>query len=275
MIPVSLRILAVGALLATAVPAVAQDGTLADIRQELSTLYIDIQSLRAELTATGALTTGPVGNTPLERLNAIESELQRLTSKTEELEFRINRITTDGTNRIGDLEFRICELEPGCDIGALGSTPSLGGVDSAAAVPAPQTPTEGGGPALAIGEGEDFRRAQEALAAGDFRGAADLFATVVTSYPGSPLTAEAHLRRGDALTALGASSDAARAYLDSFSFNPTGAFAPEALVKLGTTLGGLGQVQDACVTLAEVGLRFPGTPQVAQADAQRAALACF
>jgi hypothetical protein len=122
--------------------APAQDSqTLADIRQELSGLYITIQSLRNELTATGTLTTGAPGATPLDRLNLIEMELQRLTSRTEELEFRINRITVDGTNRLGDLEFRICEMDPGCDIGSLGSTPSLGGVDSASVVPTPQTPT--------------------------------------------------------------------------------------------------------------------------------------
>ena len=116
----------------------AQDTTLADLRQELSTLYIDIQNLKSELTASGALTQGSVGNTPLERLDSIEAQLQGLTSKTEELEFRINRITVDGTNRIGDLEFRICELEEGCDINALGDTPPLGGVDNVAEVPSPE-----------------------------------------------------------------------------------------------------------------------------------------
>jgi len=33
--------------------------------------------------------------------------LTRLNSKAEELENRINRVVTDGTNRIGDLEFRL------------------------------------------------------------------------------------------------------------------------------------------------------------------------
>ena len=56
----------------------------------------------------------------------MESELQRLTSKTEELENRVNRIVADGTRRIGDLEFRLVELEGG-DVGALGQTSTLGG----------------------------------------------------------------------------------------------------------------------------------------------------
>jgi len=257
-----------------ATPAMAQDQTLADIRQQLSGLYVDIQRLRTELSTTGGLATGPIGNTPLDRLNAIESELQRLTSKTEELEFRINRITVDGTNRIGDLEFRLCELEDGCDIGSLGDTPSLGGVDNGATIVTAEPAPETGGPALAVGEQGDFERAQEALASGDFRSAADQFAAFVQAYPGGPLTARAYFGQGDALENLGEASAAARAYLDSFSGDPAGEVAPRALVSLGRSLGALGQTADACVTLGEVPVRFPGDPAVADAQAVSRNLGC-
>ncbi len=254
--------------------AIAQDQTLADIRQQLSILYVDIQRLRTELSTTGGASAATAGNTPLERLDAIEAELQRLTSKTEELEFRVNRITVDGTNRIGDLEFRLCELEEGCDIGLLGDTPSLGGVDNATDVPTAAPPPTTGAPALAIGEQADFTRAQEALAEGDFRSAADLLATFSASYPGSPVAAEAALMRGKALEGLGEMADAARAYLESFSSDATGPSAPESLYKLGFALGQLGQGQDACLTLAEVGVRFPGNGFVNEAQAAMANLGC-
>lgn len=265
-------ILALG--LSAPLSAAAQDQTLADIRQQLSVLYVDIQRLRTELSTSGALTTGTVGNTPLDRLNAIENELQRLTSKTEELEFRINRVTVDGTNRIGDLEFRLCELEEGCDISLLGDTPSLGGVDSAANVPTAQPATDVGTPALAVGEQGDLTRAQEALASGDFRGAADILATFAETYPGSPVAAEAAFIRGEALNGLGQTTDAARAYLESFSTNASGPRAAESLFKLGVALGALNQTQDACLTLAEVGTRFPGNPAAEQARTAMQGLAC-
>jgi len=164
-------------ILALALPTVApaQEETLADIRQQLTVLYVDLQRLRTELSTTGGLTQGSIGNTPLDRLNEIETQVQRLTSKSEELEYRINRITKDGTNRIGDLEFRLCELEAACDISTLGDTPSLGGVDNGTSIPQAETATEPvTSPALAVGEEADFQRAEEALAAGDFRSAADL-----------------------------------------------------------------------------------------------------
>jgi tol-pal system protein YbgF len=253
---------------------IAQDGaTLADIRQQLAILYVEIDALRNELSATGQLGTGFAGNTPLDRLNAIEAELQRLTSKTEELEFRINRITVDGTNRIGDLEFRLCEVEPGCDISLLGDTPSLGGVDSAAQVPAPQT-DNGTGPALAVGEQADFERAKAALDGGDWRGAADQFAVFVQTYPGGPLSSQALFHRGIALEALGELSNAARSYLDSFSGEPEGVVAPDALLRLGVSLAALGQVPDACVTLGEVPVRFPSSSAAIEAQSARANLGC-
>lgn len=268
------RIALVCALLLSPVPVMAQDETLADIRQQLTALYVDVQRLRRELSTTGGLNAGVVGSTPLDRLNAIEAELQRLTSKSEELEFRVNRITVDGTNRIGDLEFRLCELESNCDIGQLGDTPSLGGVDNGVGVPSANVAPTTGGPALAIGEQSDLERAQEALAAGDFRGAADQLATFGATYPGSPLTVQASYLRGEALEGLGEMTDAARAYLEAFSGDPTGSKAPDALFKLGASLGAIGQTQDACLTLAEVNVRFPGNPAVTDAQSAMQNLGC-
>ncbi len=262
--------------LAMGMPAAAaaqEAATLADIRQQLAILYVEIDALRGELSATGTLDTGFAGNTPLDRLNAIEAELQRLTSKTEELEFRINRITVDGTNRIGDLEYRLCEIEPGCDVGLLGDTPSLGGVDSAAAVPEPAAETETG-PSMAVGEQADFDRAKAAYDAGDWRGAADRFAVFVQTYPGGALSSQALYHRGVALETLGEVSEAARAYLDSFSGEPEGPVAADALYRLGMALAALGQIPDACVTLGEVPVRFPSAAVAGQAQTARADLGC-
>lgn len=266
------RIALVCAMLLSPVSVVAQEETLADIRQQLTVLYVDVQRLRRELSTTGGLNAGVAGNTPLDRLNAIEAELQRLTSNSEQLEFRVSSITADADNRIGDLNFRLCELEADCDISQLDDTP-LGGREI---VPVPDAPIGGeqGGPALAIGEQNDLERAQGALAAGDFRGAVDQLATFSATYPGSPLTVQANYLRGEALEGLGETTDAARAYLEAFSADPTGPKAPDALFKLGTSLGVIGQTQDACLTLAEVNVRFPSSPAVSDAQLAMQNLGC-
>ncbi len=256
---------------AAVLPARAQDQTLADIRQELSVLFVELQRLKRELSTTGSPQVA-VGGDTLQRVDLIEAELARLTARTEELENRINKVVTDGTNRVGDLEFRLCELEQGCDIGALGQTPPLGGESVVTAALPPVEPS--GGAQLAVGEQADFDRAKAALDSDDFQGAVDLFASFTETYSGGPLTSQAHYYRGQALAGLGETSRAARAYLQSFSGAPDGPLAAEALVGLGTALGKLGQTSEACVTLSEVGMRFPGSAQVALAEQERARLAC-
>jgi tol-pal system protein YbgF len=261
-------------------PAFAQDRaqTLADIRAELAGLAAEFNTLKAELVQTGASGSGAAGGSALERMDAMEAELARLTSRAEAIELRLNRVVQDGTNRIGDLEFRLCEVTEGCDIATLGQTPVLGGDGGGADVPAvtsPATPAPAtGGAELAIGEQMDFDRAKGVLGQGDFRAAADLFATFTQSYPGSPLTQEAHFSRGEALAQLGDTSNAARAYLEAFSGQPDGPFAADALLKLGEALGALGQSPEACVTLAEVGNRFPGSMAATQASVAMQGLAC-
>lgn len=266
--------------LSTTLPAVTQerDQTLADIRQELTVLHVEIQRLNRELSTTGAAGTSLAGTSVLERVGAIETELQRLTAQTETMQHHIESIVKDGTNRIGDLEFRLVELEGG-DLSQLGETSTLGGaVEDEAAVPlggdimtaTADTPSE----ELAVGEEADFVAALTDLQTEAYATAAEKLAIFKESYPGSPLMAQVDFSRGKALDALGDTREAARAYLASFTGDATGATAPDALFELGAALGRLGQVDQACITLAEVAVRFPTDPAVTQAEGERARLQC-
>jgi len=258
-------------LVLSPVRAVAQgDQTLADIRQELSVLFVEMQRLKRELSTTGAPGTTVAGETVLDRLNAIEGELQRLTARTEELEFRVDSIVRDGTNRIGDLEFRLVELEGG-DVSQLGETSTLGGetLQPAAQPATPSAPTE-----LAVGEEADFRSAQDAMEDGDYVQAIALLDGFNQTYPGSPLAAAASLLRGEALNQLGDTREAARAFLESYTTAPDGPVAPQAVLELGTALGKLGKTREACVTLGEVSVRYPTSEAVSGAQAEMTNLGC-
>lgn len=274
-----LKVAAVAALGLAAVPALAQSktDTLADIRQELTVLHVEIQKLRRELSTTGSAPAVASGSSVLDRVGAIESELSRLTAKSEELEFRVDAIVRDGTNRIADLEFRLVELEGG-DVSKLKETTTLGGAagaGSSGAASAPVTPpaTEDA-PQLALGEQADFDAAKAALEGGKHAEAAAQFSAFNETYPGSPMAPAANLGRGQALEAGGDATGAARAYLEAFSLEPNGASAPEALFHLGRSLGQLGQTSEACVTLGEVGTRFPGNPAEARAREEMTRLGC-
>ncbi|MEI4487705.1 tol-pal system protein YbgF [Frigidibacter sp. MR17.14] len=281
--PIRAALLALATGTALAAPAGAE--TVADIRKELSQLAAQIQGLKQELTSNGANLQAAGGASALDRMNTMEAELSRLTSATEELQNRVSRVVADGTNRIGDIEFRLCEMESGCDVGSLPITASLGGGASssgggaAMTAPAPSAapsskPASSGGAELALNEKSDFDRAKGVLDSGDFQGAAAQFATFAQSYPGSPLMGDAQFLRGQALEKAGDTANAARAYLDGFSNAPEGTRAPENLTRLGMMLGQLGQSNEACVTLSEVGRRFPSSPQLSEARTAMAQLRC-
>ena len=276
-----------------ATPVAAQDraATLADIRQELTVLWVEVQRLKRELSTTGGANVNIAGTNALDRLNSMEAELSRLTAATEQTTNRVDSVVRDGTNRIGDLEFRLCELEANCDIGNLGETPTLGGGDlpqTAAVSTGNATTIEGGavGPSLdssaldsggvelAFAERQDFDRARATFDAGNYEAAAEQFQRFTDTYQGGPLSGLAHLLRGEALQNMGKTSSAARAYLESYSGTPDGPTSPLALLKLGLSLDGLGQSSEACITLGEVTTRFPNSEASLEAQAARGSMGC-
>jgi tol-pal system protein YbgF len=278
------------ACLMLATPVAAQDSkTLADIRQELTFVYVEMQKLKRELSTTGGANVNLAGTNALARLDAMEAELQRLTAATEQLTNRVDSVVSDGTNRIGELEFRLCELEAGCDIGRLGDTPTLGGgaLPAPTAAPAPM-PAPGAGAGsdiagglaaldgmeLAIAEKDDFERAKARYDGGEYEAAAEQFQRFTETYQGGPLTGLAHLMRGESLSKLGLNSSAAQAYLESYSGTPNGPTSSLALLKLGVSLDKIGQTQQACITLNEVTVRFPSSDESVEAQAARASMGC-
>ncbi|MEM7517062.1 MAG: tol-pal system protein YbgF [Planctomycetota bacterium] len=277
-----MRVFLIIGLLAMAPAAAAQDRdqTLADIRQELTVLFVEIQKLRRELSTTGGANANLAGTNTMARVDALETEVSRLTAASEALTNRIDSIVRDGTNRIGDLEFRLCELEAGCDIASLGDTPTLGGgAVPNVAVAQPTAPISGtdidtGGVELAVAEREDFERAKSAYDEGNYQAAAERLKAFTDTYQGGPLSGLAHLMRGEALQNLGQTSSAARAYLESYSGTPDGPTSPTALLKLGLALEGLGQRSEACITLGEVTSRYPASDASIEAQTARASMGC-
>ena len=170
-------------------PTYAQESaeTLADIRQDLAYLYVEIQRLKRELSTTEA-PRGIVGeNTILQRVDAIELELKRLTDSTERLEFRVSKVIEDGTNRVSDLEFRLVELEGG-DISQLSEATTLGS-EISLLEPDISNAEE---LELVVGEEADFDMARAALDENRFGEAAEMFKRFGKTYPKSPDLNYAH-----------------------------------------------------------------------------------
>jgi tol-pal system protein YbgF len=186
----------------------------------------------------------------------------------------VQRIVDDASNKVGDIEFRLTELEGG-DTSALGKPEPLGG-GLTGPRPRPVAPAAATEPTgeLAVTEQSDFDAAKAAADAGDNARAAELYAKFLTTYPGGPLSTEAQFRRGEALAAQADWRNAARSFLDAFSGAPQGPLAPRALYRLAVSLGNIGQTEEACLTLTEVDNRYPGSEVAADVVAERQTLRC-
>lgn len=260
---------------AAAVPAAAQQ-TVADVRAELGVLDRQIEQLRNELVKTGAargLPSDPA--TALARLDQLEAELRRLTDRVDVLTNDIRRIVDDASNKAGDLEFRLTELEGG-DTSILPDTPEPlgGGITGPRPRPAAASAAPAQSGELAVSEQADFDAAKAAADKGDNAGAAGLFAKFLQDYSGGPLSVEAQFRRGEALAATADWRGSAHSYLDAFSGAPQGPLAPRALFGLASSLKELGNVNEACLTLTEVASRYPGSAEAAEVPGQRQAFGC-
>lgn len=261
-------ILALGVI----VPVMAQSDTLGDVMSDLSLVYAEIETLKRELQPSEDHNPTDLSGTVLDRVVVIEGELQRLTAKVENLEHMVQIVARDGASRIGDLEWRICELDPNCDTSTLGQASVLGGarLPVTPSIPLTETiPVQ-----LAAQEENDFEMAMAALEQNAFSKAADLFASYRKTYPGGPLDPPALVGEGRAFDGLGDTREAARRYLQAFSDYPNDKVAPEALWRLGDALAGLGSKDEACVTLSEVKTRYPDDKVVPDAEASRGRLNC-
>ena len=101
-----------------------------------------------------------------------------------------------------------------------------------------------------------------------------MFAKFRQDYPGGPMSGQAGLMQGEALEQAGQQTQAARVYLNLFSEDQGGPVAADALYRLGRSLGRLGKASEACVTLAEVELRYPGAEAVQDARAAMQNIGC-
>lgn len=242
-----------------------------DLRYRLDILDAELADIRARLGGeVGSIVRpesgggGGGGVVSDNRLIQLESEIRRLTATVEQLQNRVERIASDATRRFGDIEFRLNELEGNPTDGTVGQ---LGGAT-------PNYNTNTNVAATSVAEQGDLDRAARDVQQGRFDQAEDRLRRFLNDYQNSPLTGEAYYWLGESQSVRGQNAEAARSFLNGYNFDRRGPQAPANLLKLGVTLGRLGQLNEACLTLREVGAQFPNAPEVQKADSEALQLQC-
>lgn len=254
--------LAFALILAFAAPASAAEPTLADLRADLAALTSGLQSLRGELLASGAAGFAAAGgDSAIDRMNAMEAGLRQLTARIETAEDRVTAAAAAMERRADDLEFRLCEMDETCELGAL-TTPDAPVISVTAAPPPPAEMTDA--------ERSAWDAAQAVLAAGDPARAAEMFGAMAQG----PLTAQALDARAAALRAAGDMAGAGQAWLDAFAADPAGPRAPDTMLGIASVLEAQGKTRDACGFLADLAIRFPDSTAAGDATARQAKLGC-
>ncbi|WP_394692795.1 tol-pal system protein YbgF [Hyphobacterium sp.] len=126
--------------------------------------------------------------------------------------------------------------------------------------------------APAMSANQAYGQARAKLLDGDFDGAQEDFSSFIGNFPDDELIDEAWFWLGETYYVRGDYSSAAEAYITSLREERNGSVAPDALVRLASSLGALGRNDEACQTLARFSREFPSAGPNATARAEREAL---
>jgi tol-pal system protein YbgF len=262
------------------VPAAAQNSDLGTVMDELARLRGDVIDLQRQIYREG-VTPAPTrsdsgaGRAETElRLAALDDELRRVTGLIEELEHRIDGIGGRLDKLVADVDFRLVALEEAAAsrplaIGAATAS-GQGGAEVAALAPDEQ---DSATPARALPEGTPTERYDYAiglLRSEDYEQAEHAFASFIAVHPDNRLAGNAQYWLGETYYVREQYERAATAFLDGHQRYPDSLKAPDNLLKLGMTLGSLGQRAEACATLDELATKFPSAAQPIEDAASRA-----
>lgn len=283
-------------LLLLAAPADAQS------RREMAQRLDAAEARLAEMESR-YLAGDPVAEQLMVRMDALENEMRDLRGTIEELEFQ-NRRMRQELERLGrDVEGLMSG--PGAG-GSYGDDEMAGGPASAGqnsgrsggpadltgnyAVTNPEDPYAEeraaatrplGGPGTRTGADAAmapvrdpntlYAEAEGRLLDGDFYGAQEGFETFLSEYPEHERADEAQFWLGETYFINSDYAEAADAYIASLRADGRGPKAPDALVRLASSLSNLGRDNDACQTLGRFSNQFPNANADARARANREA----
>ncbi|MEN0653257.1 MULTISPECIES: tol-pal system protein YbgF [Hyphobacterium] len=117
-----------------------------------------------------------------------------------------------------------------------------------------------------------YAEAESRLLDGDFFGAQEGFERFVADYPDHQRASEAQFWLGETYFINSDFAEAADAYIASLRADGRGPKAPDALVRLASSLSNLGRDNDACQTLGRFSSQFPNATADARARANREAM---
>lgn len=235
--------LALAAALVAAAPAQAQRASLAD----------RVGALEQQLLNTSA------NQDMLNQIQQLRVQMQEMQAAIEQLQYENEQLKQRARDQYLDLDGRLERLEGG----ASGTPAAQAGEPAPAAAPlpappaAPRTPTPVG--QAAADERLSYNVAFDALKAGRFGEASELFLSFLELYPEGAYAPNALYWLGESYYAAGKYAQAQQQFRQLLDLYPTHDKAAGALLKLGLAQYNAGDLAAAEATLQQVGTRYPGS----------------
>jgi len=220
------------------------------------------------------------------RLMEMENRFRTVTGQYEEAMYRLTQMSRTLENTLGDVEFRLQQLEQGKISGPIPLTEgSQAAADEPQAEPIPTTEPASvqALPAALLVDGEvepaadvvvtpethpeqylegdtpeeQFRAAFFLVRRGELDKAIQAYRAFITLHPDHPYRANAVYWLGRSHAAQGNYTEAARILIDAYDKHADSDKGAEILLHLGVSLEKLGQNEEACSAFGELDRRFP------------------
>ena len=267
-----------------------------DIAQQVEILKNDIQTLEKAVYSSDLSTqsTSAYSNSEdvltrhLLKLSEIEEQFQNLTNKFEEINFKIDKLSTRVTKIQKDNQIRFQDLESG-NIGQLSSTTQkkslpgtsqpqdIGSISDADILNTQQVQktqsVESAGTVLTekaeriekilpeVVPEEQYKFAISFIQVGDYETAEIALREFVDTNSNHKLAGNAQYWYGETFRIRQLYQDAATAYLDGYQKYPNGPKAPVNLLKLGVSLVQIGEKDQGCLMISGVSKQYPKASQ--------------
>ena len=225
------------------------------------------------------------------RLGAIENQMQQLTGKIEELNFRLNKMQSGTATQNGAAPLSAQQVPPGLAynqsantspltissapldatsntmIGNTASTPPLSSHS--------EQPNLNSALSFGTSDTKDYERAFAALKDGNYPAAQDGFKAFLETYKDSALTPNALYWLGETYYVQKQYSESARVFAQGYQSHSDSNKTNDNLLKLGLSLAGMGKKDDACIALLQlVKKNTSETPVLSRAKQEAKKLGC-
>lgn len=270
--------------------AYAQNSDLRDLVQRVNRVQRELSTLQSHIYKGKPPPPPPPGSAAANpklaaamgvRLNQLESEIGKLTGKVEEVSHKVGQLAKRVEKLVGDVDFRLGEIEkkvaaapPAVAAGgqtaaktpaaaAPGAPRMLGRLPASAlqnrpkpgAAPAPKTPAAAATEALT--PKQQYDKALDLLRDRKYSDAERSFRAFIDGNADHKLLPNAHYWLGEAYFVRKDYQRAAFTFAEGFQKFPDGNKAPDNLLKLGMSLGKLGNQKEACTAFSRLIENYP------------------